>query len=262
MYLLLNGKLLSNETATISPYDRGFLLGDGVFTTLLAIDGKLNCFEAHLKRLRQSTKIFSLPDLPFDLGSQILTLLEINQLNKGLAAVRITITRGIGERGINPPQTIVPTIFVTANPYERPNAPLKVMISSIKRDNTRPLCHVKHLGYQASILARLEALEKGYEDALMFNSLGNLVCSTAGNLFLIAKGQIFTSPLRDGALPGIMRGKIIGQHKDTKIHSLTISDLENAEAAFITNSLIGVQMISFLEGKELNTKVNFNFDTL
>lgn len=258
MHVLLNGELISKEAATISPFDRGFLLGDGVFTTLLANQGQLECFEAHLKRLKQSTKIFFLPEPPLDLQSQILKLLEINQLTQGLAAVRITITRGIGERGIAPLKTMSPTIFITTDPYERPKSPLKVMISSIKRDKMYPLSQIKHLGYQLSVLARLEALEKRFDDALMLNSSDNLVCSTAGNLFLVTHGKILTPPITDGALPGIMRGKIIRQHKDVKIQSLTIRDLENAEAVFITNSLIGTQIITSVEGKILNTKPNFN----
>jgi branched-subunit amino acid aminotransferase/4-amino-4-deoxychorismate lyase len=92
----------------------------------------------------------------------------------------------------------------------------------------------------------------------MLNSSGNLVCSTAGNLFLITQGKILTPPITDGALPGIMRGKIIQQHKDVKIQSLTIRELENAEAIFITNSLIGAQIISDVEGKILNAKSGFN----
>lgn len=260
MYVLLNGELLSNETATISPYDRGVLLGDGVFTTLLANEGQLECFEAHLKRLKQATKVFSLPEPPLDLGSQILELLESNQLTKGLAAVRITITRGVGGRGITPSKTTFPTIFVTATSYEKPMSPLKAMISSIRRDKTYPLCQIKHLGYQASILSKLEASERGFDEALMVNISGNLVCSTTGNLFLIIQGEILTPPITDGALPGIMRGKIIQQHKSIKIKSLTMKDLEIAEAAFVSNSLIGVQMISCIDGKQLNIKSNLNFN--
>ena len=260
MYVLLNGKILTTETATISPYDRGFLLGDGVFTTLLANEGQLKCFEAHLMRLKQATKVFSLPEPPLDLESQILELLESNQLTKGLAAVRITITRGIGGRGIALSKTTSPTIFATATAYERPTSPLKVMISSITRHDAYPLSQIKHLGYQASILAKLEALERGFDDALMVNASGNLVCSTTGNLFLIIQGEILTPPITDGALPGIMRGKIIQQHKGIKIKSLTMKDLEIAEAAFVSNSLIGVQMISSIDGKQLNTKSNLNFN--
>jgi branched-chain amino acid aminotransferase len=258
MHVLLNGELLSNEAATISPSDRGFLLGDGVFTTLLANEGQLECFEAHLKRLKQSTKIFSLPDPSLNLKNQTLRLLESNCLTKGLAAVRITITRGVGGRGIAPSERVSPTTLITAIPYERPTSCIKVIISSIKRNKTYPLCQIKHLGYQASILAKLEALKRGFDDALMVNASGNLVCSTTGNLFLIIQGEIVTPPITDGALPGIMRGKIIQQHKDIKVQSLTINDLENAEAAFITNSLIGMQMISAVEGKILKTKPNFN----
>ncbi|MBY0281838.1 MAG: aminotransferase class IV [Alphaproteobacteria bacterium] len=261
MYVLLNGEVLSNEAATISPFDRGFLLGDGVFTTLLAKEGHLECFEAHLKRLKQATKTFSLPEPSTGLQNQILKLLESNYLTKELAAVRITITRGIGGRGISPPETPSPTTLITATPYKKPTSPLKVMISSIKREKTYPLCQIKHLGYQASILAKLEALKREFEDALMFNASGNLVCSTAGNLFLIQHGIITTPPITDGTIPGIMRAKILQHNKNIKIQSLTIKDLENAEAAFITNSLIGMQMISNVEGKSLKTNLNFSILT-
>ena len=258
MFVILNGQVLADESARISPYDKGFLLGDGFFTTLLAKEGKLEYFDAHLKRLKQSAKIFSLPEPSFEIQSHVLKILDLNQLKKDLAAIRITITRGISERGLANLEKTSPTILITAQSYKRPTSPLKMCISSIKRDKTPPLCHIKHLGYQASILARLEASEKGYEDALMLNSSNNLVCSTSGNLFLISRGEISTPPLNDGALPGIMREKIIQQHKNIKIRSLTIEDIENADSAFITNSLVGIQMISALEKRELDTKININ----
>lgn len=262
MFVILNGKLLEKEAAILSPFDRGFLLGDGVFTTLLANEGQLECFEAHLKRLKQATKVFSLPEPPINLKEQILKLLESNQLTKGLAAVRITISRGPGGRGVAPPETITSTLIITTTSYERPDKPLKVMLSSIKREKAPPLCHIKHLGYQASILAKQEAIKRGYDDALMLNSSNNLACSTTGNLFLICHDMILTPPLSDGALPGIMRGRMLQHNKYIKIKSLTIQDLESAEAAFITNSLIGFHMLSSIEGKQLNTKIKLNFNNL
>ena len=254
MFVLLNGDLFLKEKAALYPNDRGFLLGDGVFTTLLSKKGQLLCFDAHFERLLRGTKTFHLPPPDSNLESKIMTLLDHNNLLDDLAAVRITITRGAGGRGITPSETVKPTILITAASYERPSTPLRVMISSIRRESTSPLCHIKHLGYQSSILARLEALEKGYDDALMLNTKGNLVCATAGNLFLVCEGEILTPPLSDGALPGIMRGKLIQDHKTIKICPLTPKDLGRAETAFITNSLAGIQMIGSVLEKHLSTE--------
>ncbi|MCX7338418.1 MAG: aminotransferase class IV [Alphaproteobacteria bacterium] len=250
MFVSLSGQLCHHDEASISITDRGFLLGDGFFTTVLSVDGVPEHFQAHGDRLRKSADLFRIPLVLDTLWDQVLRLLDANQLMRDLAAIRITVTRGAGGRGLCPPKGAQPTLLITAIPYNRPTTPVRVGISMYVRDSTPPLCHVKHLGYQTAILARIEGEEKGYDDMLLCNKDGNLVCSTAGNLFLIVDGEILTPPLTDGALPGIMRAEII-RSRTVKIQQITRDLYKIATGAFITNSLVGMQMISGIESCQL-----------
>ncbi len=250
--LWLNGKLINQDHAKISPADRGFLLGDGLFETILIKNGKLEFINQHLKRLYAGMNAIYIK-IPYDMAQLSVAVVELlTATNFDNASIRITVTRGYAcagsARGITINDNLNPTVMITATPYIKTNhKPLSVMISQYRRNENSPLCQVKALNYLDNIMARNQAVMAGFDDAIMLNSKGNISCATVANIFIDIDGKIITPPLSDGALAGIMRQNIIDMAENTtnqvKQSTIKIDDLYKADEIFITNSLIGKQQV-------------------
>ncbi len=252
MMLWLNGKLINKDKAIISPSDRGFLLGDGLFETILVKNGKVEFLDAHLKRLYAGMQDIYIK-APYEIAQLSAAVIEILTANSFKnASIRITITRGYagggGARGIGINDNLNPTVMITIAPYIRDNQkPLSIMISKYRRNENSPLCQIKALNYLDNIMARNQAVMAGFDDAIMLNSKGNICCATVANIFINIDGQLITPSLSEGALPGVMRKNIIDITENTNIpvkqSAIKIDDLYKADQIFITNSLIGKQQV-------------------
>ena len=255
--LWLNGKLINKDQAKISPADRGFLLGDGLFETILVKNGKVEFLDAHLKRLYAGMQAIYIK-IPYDMTQLSMAVVKIlTATGFDGASIRIIVTRGyIGEgyagasglRGIGINDNLNPTVMITIAPYIRNNKkPLSMMISKYRRNENSPLCQIKALNYLDNIMARNQAVMAGFDDAIMLNSCGNISCATVANIFINIDGKLITPSLLEGALPGIMRQNIINMAKNTdnpvKQTVIKIDDLYLADQIFITNSLIGKQQV-------------------
>lgn len=249
MIVIVNGALVSLNKPQVLVNDRGLLLGDGIFETLYYDGQHLECYEAHWHRLQKGLSIFQIPFKLSDttVQQQILDLLAANNLRQQTASVRITITRGIGDRGLSIPVHQSPSWFIQVAPYQRVSSLLTLDVSIYCHPGKNALSSIKHLGYQLSILGRLEAQQKQIDDVIFVNSADEVVCSTAANIFAVIDNVIVTPPLTSGCLPGIKRGQII-QHKNVIIRPILRQELlEKAELIFLTNSLIGIQSVKKLE---------------
>jgi len=163
------------------------------------------------------------------------------------AALRLTVSRGLGERGIVPPANPTPTVLITANPLPPTPEPAKVVIAtSTCRNEKSPLSRIKSLNYLDNIIARSEATARGADDALMLNTVGNVVCGSVGSLFLLVDGGLLTPPVSDGALPGLARADVITLAKAEE-QTITRDMLARAAEAFLTNAL-GVRPITHIDG--------------
>ncbi len=242
--IYLNGKLLPPAAARIDPSDRGFTLGDGVFETLRAHGGKIACLVAHLDRLRNAAETLRIP-LPItteEMAAALDETLAANGLGGGDAALRVTLTRGPGPRGIQPPENPSPTLMITAAPAaEARRRGIHASLVEVRRNEHSPLARLKTLNYLENILARQEVDSRGAEEALLRNLAGNLAEASAANLFLVIDGIACTPPLADGPLPGITRALVLARHLPAVERTLSPEDIGKAEEAFLTNSLIGVQ---------------------
>ncbi|MBE9525270.1 MAG: aminotransferase class IV [Chloroflexi bacterium] len=244
----MNGEIIHVEDAQISPADRGLLLGDGIFETLRAYGGRIFRLDAHLDRLIASANLLQIPIpiLRVALSQALTDTLEANQLSKSDAALRLTLTRGIGPRGLSLPPNPRPTLIITAILLDKPHLPpAKALITSIRRNQYSPLCKIKSLNFLDNILARQEATAKGFDEALLLNCTGQLVEASAANLFIVSQSSLLTPPINDGALPGVTRGVIIELAKSHAIPireiSLDHKDVASVDEAFLTNSLIEIQ---------------------
>jgi branched-chain amino acid aminotransferase len=259
--IYLNGQLVRENSPHISVLDRGFTLGDGVFDTMRAVDGRLFRLWDHLDRLRSSAEAIGLK-MPIglrELGEATVSLLQANRLSNAL--VRITVSRGVpAERGLLPPAEPTPCLTIVATPfagypaewYERG---YRATISTIRRNETSPLSRIKSCNYLDSVLARMEAGAQGAEEALMLNTAGYLACGASGNVFLVAEGGLVTPRLEDGAMDGITRRSVLELTKRMEIphveRPVRPEEINLAQEIFISNTAVGIMPLVAVDGRRI-----------
>jgi len=245
----LNGALCPAGEARIDPADRGFLLGDGVFETMAAHARAVPELARHYARLCAGAALLRVPVTltKEKLAEAIHDLLTANGLDE--AALRLTLTRGTGPRGLLPPSAATPTLLITTAPLPPPGGPLRLVTSRIRRDEDSPLSAIKSLNYLPGVLARMEAAERGADDALMLNRAGRVAETSAANLFVRLHGAWVTPPVSDGALPGIRRACLLdaGLVREAPV---TVEELRQAEAVCAGNAL-SLRPVSAIDGYNL-----------
>ena len=247
MLIHLNGALVSAAEARVDPTDRGLALGDGLFETIRAHDGRPLRLAAHCARLRAGVEVLDLPVPVSDeaLGRALEETLEANSVTDGV--LRLTLTRGPGPRGLLPPPQPRPTLLITAAADASSLSPIRAVIATTTRRNEHsPLSRCKCINYLDNILARLEAAKRGADDALLLNTAGRLAGTTIANLFLVIGGAVVTPPVADGALPGVIRAEVVTAAGAGE-RSLKPEDLASASEAFVTNCL-GIRPVVSVDG--------------
>jgi branched-chain amino acid aminotransferase len=233
----VNGELVKSSMPSLLANDHGFLLGDGIFETLIVRDKNPVFINRHLRRLRAGIDRLLITNTPTDdqLTAGIFQLLEENHLSD--ARVRITITPGSGlsalERGTQP------LAVITAVPLTIKHSSISLCTVDWVRNERSPLAGLKSTswGENASILRF--ARSKGFDNAILCDSTGRLSECTTSNLFLVIDGQIVTPTLESGCLPGIIREVLLEEGIATD-RDLFPADLVQATAVFITSSTTGV----------------------
>lgn len=252
MTLWLNGRLLTADEARIDPADRGFLLGDGLFETMRLRDGRALRLAAHLARLRAGAAVLGLP-IPYDddgLAAGLAALIAAAGAGEG--SLRLTVSRGPGQRGLPPPADPTPTVLMTLGGLA-PETPAHLVVATVTRRNEHsPLSQIKSLNYLDNILARMEAQRAGADDALMLNTAGRVAESTVANVFWVKDGQVFTPPLTEGALPGVRRAAIMAAlpvvARAVVERAVAADELRGADEVFLANSL-SVRPVATLDGR-------------
>lgn len=259
----LNGRLQRREDSAIDIADRGFLLGDGLFETIRAYHGKPFKLGDHLLRLSEGASELRIP-LPFDIpmiADAVLELVEANALNKSDAAIRITLTRGPGQRGLVLPDDPRPTLLISAAKYESPDRQAglsAITANAVRRNEGSLLSRLKSLNYLDNVLAMNEAVSAGADEAVMLNNRGAVACGSRSNIFVLRQGVLTTPPVSDGVLPGITRQAVLSLAAQLRLEAaeatLSPNELVTADEAFLTNSLMGVVPLRRMDGRELPGK--------
>ena len=260
----LDGAFSENPVA-IDIADRGFLLGDVVFETILMIDGAPAFWDAHMERL---CKALSALGFRIEIGRQALAsdarrLAQRNGAAEGAASLRITVSRGAGERGLMFPAADKqrPRLLMTVDPVAPVlHSSISIRLSTYVRNGASLSARFKTANYLDNIMARREAVEQGCDEAIMLNNHGRVACASSANVFIAtAADEIVTPPVEEGALPGIVRGVLLRQSDAIGapvIERPIEPDLLQRSDVFLTNSLIGVQPAHFgpagAEGAALN----------
>jgi branched-subunit amino acid aminotransferase/4-amino-4-deoxychorismate lyase len=234
--------------------DRGLLLGDGLFETVLALDGVLQRWPAHMARLAAGCATLGLP-APDIAEAETLArgALWSAQLQKGRAAVRLTLTAGSGGRGLDRTEPLSPRLFATAAASPAPTGPARLITSTVRRNAGSPAARLKTLAYLDNVLARREARAAGSDEAVMLNGAGEVACAAAANLFWLADGRLFTPSLECGVLAGVARAAVLAAAPGLGLEIAEVragaEAARGAEAVFLTSSLIGARAVGDWDGR-------------
>lgn len=250
MFIYLNGKLVPEEKALVSVFDHGFLYGDGIYETMRSYRDIVFLIDEHIKRLFRSGNLIRLkiPRSEEEIKKSIYRTLKKNNLKD--AYIRLSISRGPGEIGLDPELCKEPTFVIITKrfneyPEELYRKGVTVSIVNTRRNAPEALNpKIKSLNFLNNILAKIEAKEAGTYEAIMLNYRGYLTEGTITNIFFVKRGSIFTPSIEAGILDGITRDLIIRvaerNGKNVKEGLYTPEDLYSADEAFITNTTLEI----------------------
>ena len=254
----LNGRLVSLDEAKVSASDRGFLYGDGLFETIRIHAGRPFLWERHMMRFTYGSKLLAIT-LPQSTGTLLGAVRELTDRNGcPKSVVRITLSRGTGQRGYGVSGDETPTLLITQHPLPSPpSKPLSLVTTTARVAVGDPLAGVKSANKLGSILAKREATAQQADDGLMLNSNGDATETSSANLFWVESGALHAPPISDGVLPGVTRRLVIdlasALGQAVREESAAPERLRQAEAVFVTSAATGVIAVGQLDGSALGT---------
>ncbi len=215
MLIYIDGEFLPSDEAKISVFDHGLLYGDGVFEGIRCYNGYVFKLDEHLERLYDSAKslMLKIPISIDELKQDVLETLRRNELTEGY--IRLIVTRGIGDLGLDPDKCPNPSIIIIADkitlyPQNYYEDGLEIVTVSIRRNYPEAINpRIKSLNYLNNILAKIEAKQSCAVEALMLNNDGYVVECSGDNIFLVKNEIIITPPSHIGILEGVTRNSVI-----------------------------------------------------
>jgi branched-chain amino acid aminotransferase len=253
----INGRLARGDEAVVSVFDHGFLYGDGVYETLRTYAGDPFLFARHVRRLRRSAEMMTLP-VPFsdtELLGRVRETIEAHDRPKaegprpkddGEKYIRVVLTRGVGELSYRLDACPAPTLVVIVKALEAPpdesfSDGVTVALVDVRRNHPQALNPmIKSNNLLNNALAMQEAIRSDAEEALMRNQHGDLVECSQSNFFVVRDGAVLTPPLAAGLLPGITREFVLELADELGVPAreerLMPDDLRTADEAFITGT--------------------------
>jgi branched-chain amino acid aminotransferase len=255
MKIYIDGKFYAEKDAKISVFDHGLLYGDGIFEGIRAYHGRVFKLAEHIERLFYSAKALLLT-IPLSREQMLEAVVETcrkNKLRDGY--IRLIVTRGAGSLGLNPYKCKNPSVIIIADKiqlypeefYQRGLVIITVPTARNLHSALNPA--IKSLNYLNNILAKIEAINGGCEEAIMLNAQGFVAECTGDNIFVVKGRQLLTPPLSAGALYGITRGVVMDLARESGVAvsepDLTRYDLFNADECFLTGT--GAEIISVVK---------------
>jgi branched-chain amino acid aminotransferase len=263
LLVYVNGELVPSQEAVISVFDSGLNFADGVFEGIRVYGGRVLHLEHHIKRLFESANAFEIAIgmTPAALTEAILGWLRANGISDGFHF------RPIVTRGNRIPPRLDPrfctgsaNIVFVGGPIAPANMKgQRVVISSVRQINSDAIdARVKSLNYGNNLLARLEAVRRGVDDALMLDSQGFLAEASAANAFLVKDGELLT-PYTKSCLPGITRRTVIDLASRRKLsvveRDLTVTEIINADEVFLTGTGTELAPVVEVEGRTIGSGI-------
>ena len=263
MKIFIDGKYFNERDAKVSVFDHGLLYGDGVFEGIRAYNGRVFKLKEHIDRLFCSAKaiLLQIPMTHAELMKATVETIRANKLRD--CYVRLVVTRGVGNLGLNPRSCKKPTVIIIAGkiqvyPPELYTRGMDIVtVPTVRNLHSALNPAIKSLNYLNNILAKIEANNAGVEEAVMLNAEGFVAECTADNLFIIKNGEVFTPPNSAGALYGITRQTVIelAQTAGLKVSepNLTRYDLFNADECFLTGTGAEIMPVVKIDGRVIGT---------
>ncbi|ODS32723.1 MAG: branched-chain amino acid aminotransferase [Candidatus Scalindua rubra] len=263
-FIFLNGKIISDTEGCISLGDRGFLYGDGIFETLRSYKGNPFKLTEHLKRLRSSAKKLKIPFeyTNTEINRSVQKLLKKNNILD--AYIRITLTRGTGENGLEINGNFDSTLLIQIKPFKAYERKLyekgtSLIVSKVRRSASCPIsCH-KTTNLLTSILLKEEVKRKSAHEAIILNTDGHVAECIFSNIFIVNNKTVITPSLDTNILPGITRRIVLDICKNNNIsiseERFKVETLLKAKEAFITNSLMEIMPVSKVEDYEIGETI-------
>jgi branched-chain amino acid aminotransferase len=255
----INGKLVDKLDARVSVYDHGLLYGDGVFEGIRVYSGKVFRLHEHIERLYESARHILL-EVPWSRERMIEEVQRTVAANRKVDGyIRLVITRGAGTLGLDPgkcsdPQIIIIVDDISLYPAKLYEEGLEVITASTIRNHPNALSpRVKSLNYLNNILAKIEAVRAGCQEAIMLNANGEVAECTGDNIFLVKHGLLRTPPINAGILEGITRDAVIELAEAAGISvqeiALTRHDVYAADECFLTGTAAEVVPVVKVDGR-------------
>ena len=255
----VNGARMREGEAHISARDRGFTLADGVFETMRVRRGHVFRLDRHLSRLSEALLVLRIPaaaELRQWVQDAVAEWADVD------AAVRVTVTRGIGAAGLVPPKNPRPTVVVAVAPmpvfaksvYE---TGLSACVVSGRRNERSMTAGLKTVDYIDAVVGLFEAQRAGADEALFLDTEDHVSEATASNCFMWTGASLVTPPIGCGVLPGITRAAILeiayGLGIEVGDRAFGLAELVAAREAFLTSSLRGVAPLVRLDGTPIGS---------
>lgn len=256
----INGAFIDIKDAKISVFDRGFLYGDGVFETMRSYSGVIFKLDEHLKRLYASLGAVKIraPYSQRRMKDIVYRCLAANKLKN--AYLRLAVTRGEGRFGIGYKDSLTPNIVIVTKKFEdyppwMYRRGISANVVNLRQNEYSPLSRIKSLNFLIYILARLYAREKGFDDAILANTKGDIAEGATSNIFIFKKEVLSTPSLASGILAGITRATVIGLAKKSGIKviekRISYRELLDADEVFFTNSLAEILAVTNVDSEKI-----------
>jgi branched-chain amino acid aminotransferase len=254
MKIWVDDKLVDKEQANVSVFDHGLLYGDGVFEGIRVYSGKIFELDAHLRRLWDSAKCIRLT-IPMTPDKMKDALEQTVQANSRVSYIRLVVTRGVGDLGLNPflcKRACVIIIAANIQLYKEELYEKGLKVVSVPTIRNHPMAippQVKSLNYLNNLLAKIEALDAGADEAIMYNHEGFVAEASGDNVFIVRNGVVYAPPIQAGSLGGVTRQVVM--HLAAKENlpvvekNLTRFDLYVADEFFLTGT--GAEVIGVVE---------------
>ncbi len=244
--IYLDGELVERDRARISVYDHGLLYGDGVFEGIRAYNGRVFRLDEHIERLQRSARAIML-DIPLSHDELVEATVETcraNDVRDGY--IRLVVTRGVGDLGLDPRKCPTPSVFIIAAniqlyPEELYDKGLSLITCSTRRNSPASLDPgIKSLNYLNNILAKIECTNAGVAEGIMLTNSGMVSECTGDNIFMTVGDELITPPVEAGILDGITRAAVIELAQDEGItvaeKIFPVTEIYTADECFLTGT--------------------------
>jgi branched-chain amino acid aminotransferase len=264
MKIYIDGKFYEKQDAKISVFDHGLLYGDGVFEGIRSYKRLVFKLKEHIDRLYESAHsiVLKIPLTKEQLIKAVVETLKVNSLDD--AYIRLVVTRGEGDLGLDPRKCIAgATIIIIADKIKLyPEKFYKDGLAIITVPTVRNLPEavnpqIKSLNYLNNILAKIEATNSGYEEAIMLDTLGYIAECTGDNIFIVKDKHLYTPPQCMGSLRGITRDAVMEIARKNKMpvheHVLTRHELFISDECFLTGTAAEIIPVVKVDGRLIGT---------